>query len=148
MNPETSPGPRAAVRRPDPPPPRRTVRVLFSFVALILAPLSWWISIDDPLLRASGMTAWMLFSAALYLSLSAAWVDRRPWVRLVALGQLGALGLGLWMFFGLSRLPDSSLSGLERAPDFVLPDQEGRSVRLAEELTRGPVLLVFTRGHW
>ena len=34
------------------------------------------------------------------------------------------------------------------AADFILPDVEGRSVRLYTELERGPVVLVFYRGGW
>ncbi|MDR3456254.1 MAG: peroxiredoxin-like family protein [Verrucomicrobiae bacterium] len=34
------------------------------------------------------------------------------------------------------------------APDFILPDVEGRSVRLYSELAQGPVVLVFYRGGW
>ena len=34
------------------------------------------------------------------------------------------------------------------APDFILPNVDGRSVRLYTELDRGPVVLVFYRGGW
>ena len=34
------------------------------------------------------------------------------------------------------------------APDFILPDVDGRSVRLYSELEQGPVVLVFYRGGW
>jgi peroxiredoxin len=34
------------------------------------------------------------------------------------------------------------------APDFILPDVDGRSVRLYSELEGGPVTLVFYRGGW
>lgn len=133
-------------RLPVRPAPRRTVRVVFSLVALVLAPFSWWWSIDDPALRASGLTAWMMLASALFLSLSAAWSDRRPWVVGVAVLELGLLGLALWAFFVGARLPGREPP--QRAPDFTLPDQEGRPVTLARELERGPVLLVFYRGHW
>lgn len=36
----------------------------------------------------------------------------------------------------------------ERAPDFVLPDANGRPVSLQERLAGGPVVLVFYRGEW
>jgi peroxiredoxin len=36
----------------------------------------------------------------------------------------------------------------DRAPDFMLPDQLGRHVSLAGELTQGPVVLIFYRGEW
>lgn len=36
----------------------------------------------------------------------------------------------------------------EAAPDFTLPDQDGRPVRLATLLRQGPVVLNFYRGGW
>jgi peroxiredoxin len=36
----------------------------------------------------------------------------------------------------------------EPMPDFVLPDEGGRLVRLADLLEKGPVVLSFNRGHW
>jgi peroxiredoxin len=38
--------------------------------------------------------------------------------------------------------------GVEQAIDFELPDHQGKSWRLAENLARGPVLLVLYRGDW
>ena len=37
---------------------------------------------------------------------------------------------------------------MDRAIDFELPDQEGKSWHLADYLAGGPVLLVFYRGDW
>jgi hypothetical protein len=34
------------------------------------------------------------------------------------------------------------------APDFMLPDSEGKPASLAEYRGRKPVVLVFYRGHW
>jgi len=47
-------------------------------------------------------------------------------------------------------------SGIERralkpgavAPDFMLPDAQGRGARLQSLLRQGPVVLVFYRGSW
>ena len=36
----------------------------------------------------------------------------------------------------------------DTAPDFILPNVDGRSVRLYSELEEGPVVLVFYRGGW
>jgi peroxiredoxin len=33
-------------------------------------------------------------------------------------------------------------------PPFVLPDESGRLVKLADLLVRGPVVITFHRGHW
>jgi peroxiredoxin len=37
---------------------------------------------------------------------------------------------------------------VDEATDFELPDQDGKPWRLADQLTRGPVVLVFYRGDW
>ena len=36
----------------------------------------------------------------------------------------------------------------ERMPGFVLPDENGRTVRLGELLQEGPLVITFLRGHW
>lgn len=36
----------------------------------------------------------------------------------------------------------------EAMPEFILPDQDGKLVRLGELLERGPVVVSFNRGHW
>ena len=134
--------------RPAARPQPRTLRALLSLVALVLAPFSWFWTIDRPFLRANGFTAWILLACAMVLALSAARRDRRRWVRAVAGVQVVALGFSLWAFFGFSRLPETRAAALERAPDFTLPDQDGHPVTLSTELAKGPVLLVFFRGHW
>jgi hypothetical protein len=52
---------------------------------------------------------------------------------------------------GVDYARRSGAAGLrigERAPDFVLPNQRGETVRLPERLSRGPVVLTFYRGVW
>jgi hypothetical protein len=52
---------------------------------------------------------------------------------------------------GIDYTRESGAAGLrigERAPDFTLPNQRGETVRLAERLSRGPVVLSFYRGVW
>ena len=41
-----------------------------------------------------------------------------------------------------------SLAEGDRAPDFALPDQHGRIVRLADRLAMGPLVILFIRGGW
>jgi peroxiredoxin len=36
----------------------------------------------------------------------------------------------------------------DTAPDFTLPDFQGRHVSLSEKLSSGPVVLGFFRGTW
>jgi hypothetical protein len=47
-----------------------------------------------------------------------------------------------------SGLADRALKVGDRVPDFTLPDEDGRPVRLAGLLARGPVVLSFYRGRW
>jgi hypothetical protein len=52
---------------------------------------------------------------------------------------------------GRESIRDSGAAGLsegERAPDFTLPNQVGKEVRLADRLAAGPVVLSFYRGEW
>lgn len=59
------------------------------------------------------------------------------------------LGLFAWFFFGFATLPEArAAEALERASNFTLLDSTGASRELANELARGPVLLVFFRGSW
>jgi hypothetical protein len=67
---------------------------------------------------------------------------------------LGALNLGLAVFFVLLLFPFSTLPATpdappvgRAAPDFTLADQTGTAVQLAA-LHGKNVLLVFYRGHW
>lgn len=47
-----------------------------------------------------------------------------------------------------SGLAGKALQAGAKAPDFTLPDAEGRPVRLATLLAKGPVVLTFYRGGW
>lgn len=88
----------------------------------------------------------MMLASALFLALSAAWKDRRIWVRIVTGLELACAAFFVWAFFVFARLP--AVTPPRGAPDFTLPDQDGRPVTLSAELAKGPVLLVFFRGHW
>src|SRR5260221_5379695 len=53
----------------------------------------------------------------------------------------------------VQRLHDSDGGGSapqvgDAMPDFLLPDDNGRLVALGELLARGPVAVMFHRGHW
>jgi hypothetical protein len=83
-----------------------------------------------------------------------------------ALTLLGVLGIGFFcwgVFIEARHLPASAAAPRlgQKAPDFTLPDQDGRPVRLAELLSTpatapanpaavGPngALLIFYRGYW
>ena len=47
-----------------------------------------------------------------------------------------------------SGIVERALKAGQRAPDFALPDHEGRLVRLGQMLREGSVILTFYRGGW
>jgi peroxiredoxin len=47
-----------------------------------------------------------------------------------------------------AAMPSPGLKVGDVAPDFSLPDAEGRTVTLYHELAHGPIVLVFFRGAW
>jgi hypothetical protein len=50
--------------------------------------------------------------------------------------------------YGASRLAPAALGIGATAPDFDVPRAGGGTVSLARARTRGPVVIVFYRGHW
>jgi len=79
------------------------------------------------------------------------------------LAVLSVAGIGLFsygLFYVARQLPSASEAPRvgQKAPDFTLPDQNGKAMTLAELLTsapagtadakRGGALLIFYRGHW
>ncbi|MFH1110614.1 MAG: redoxin domain-containing protein [Planctomycetota bacterium] len=47
-----------------------------------------------------------------------------------------------------SGLTDRILGVGDHAPDFALPSSLGGTVRLADLLHKGPLVVAFYRGHW
>jgi len=100
--------------------------------------------------RSTGLPAFVLMGLGAGLGILAAKRDRRVWVRLIGVLNLGLLGLFAVGFFWLAALPlpADPAAALTTAPDFTLRDQRNRLVSLRDETAKGPVLLVFYRGHW
>jgi peroxiredoxin len=48
----------------------------------------------------------------------------------------------------LAGAADKALKAGDPAPDFELPDQNGKPVRSAELIARGPLVICFIRGRW
>ena len=79
---------------------------------------------------------------------------------LAALSVVGISFFSYGLFYVARQLPAATAAprGGQKAPDFSLPDQNGKAVTLAELLASGPtgaagakangVLLIFYRGHW
>jgi hypothetical protein len=121
---------------------------LLATLLCIAAPVAWSLALDVPWMRASGAPMWALLAAGVVLGVRAA-RDGRRLLRVLLGLDVGLLAACAWLFFGLSALPPGTTAeGLERAPDFTLPDDDGQPVTLVKELSHGPVLLVFYRGFW
>ena len=70
-----------------------------------------------------------------------------------ALGIVSVVVLGFFLsytFYLSAQLPASRGAPKvgEPAPDFTLPDQNGKPVKLSDSRSAGPLLLVFYRGYW
>jgi hypothetical protein len=127
---------------------RRLGLALFGLFLCLSGPIAWAQLLDQPWLRSSGAPAWALMAAGVLCGWLAARADRRWFVRGLAALDTLLLALFAWLFFGFAALPATPAEALPSAPDFTLPDHEGRPVTLSQRLGGGPILLVFYRGHW
>ena len=111
--------------------------------------LAYVLLLGVPWVRSTGAPTFVALTAALLLALSALRRERRART-LVPTLLTAALATGfVWLFFVVARLPASTtFEGLGRAPDVELVGAGGLPLRLTAETARGPLLLVFFRGHW
>ncbi len=49
---------------------------------------------------------------------------------------------------GLAQTPQTHLKVGDKAPDFALPNGDGKLVMLSEYTARTPVVVIFYRGFW
>ncbi len=129
---------------------RKAMGLALTGLLLSLAgPIAYMVLLDLPMFRRTGLPAWALLASGLGCAGVAAVRDTRLRVRLAA-GGAPLLAIAFVVgFFGLSALPEATtLTGLETAPEFTLPDHTNAPVSLRDARAAGPVLLVFYRGHW
>lgn len=122
---------------------------LLGLALLPISPVLWALTLDNSLLRRTGLMMWAAMALALLCAAVAAGSDSRKRTRFVA-------GLvGLWVLLSIpgylvfTRLPVPAESGtVANATDLVLADHLGRPTSLDELLQKTAILLVFYRGHW
>ncbi len=147
---------------------QRNLLPLAGLAVCVIAFLSYFLFFYRfPVTRDIPWANWLLFAAGLALAgIGVArpfrWPERyRGRVLGPVLGVLSLAVLGLFLFSTVSmsrQLPASANAPQvgEKAPDFTLPDIQGKPVRLYDLLgqqTRGGapgtwVLLIFYRGYW
>lgn len=118
-------------------------------LTMLGAPLYLWL-FDIPLIRSSGLPAFLLMGAGVGYSVWLARGEKRNWVRSIAGVNTTLLAVFMFVFFWLWALPRpaEAATALAVAPDFKLKDDRNRTLSLSDTLANGPVLLVFFRGHW
>jgi len=128
-----------------------TTWLAISGLALVLAgPISYALLLRVPWVRSTAAPNLALVAVGLALGLIAAVRARHGWPVWLAAGDVLLTLMFVGALFGLFRLPAPSQVPGEQAPapDFTLPDQDGQPVTLSSFRGKGPVLLVFYRGHW
>ena len=117
---------------------RRGPLALASLAVLGLAPMSWLWLVDQPFMRRTALSAWVLLALALVMGLAAARVDRRGWIRAIAVFQFAAVGLYTWAFFGYSALPTVDRGRYRSGRRFHLARPRGGARALGGRVDRGP----------
>ena len=125
---------------------------LLPFLSLLLVvagPFAYMASLENPLMRSTGLPAFALMAVGVVVGLVSAFSRPGRWPRVSAGLAMALTALFAFGFFVGMHIPDSpQFAAVDAAPDFTLPDQTGKPVSLRQELAKGPVLLVFYRGHW
>lgn len=118
-------------------------------ILTLAGPLVYMSFMKNPWVRSTGAPMFAIMALGAAGGLVVAVRSRKRWVGAIAGVNVLALGFMLFGFFYMSRLPaDPAFAALTTAPDFTLPDESGTPVSLSGELAKGPVHLVFYRGHW
>ena len=124
-------------------------RAIVATLLTLGGPIAYTLLLDNARMRASGAPAFGLMAAGAALGLGAMLYDKRWRIRLAGVFNIVLLSGFIYAFFWAAALPSSDAVSIGTpAPEFVLPDQHGSPVMLAEYREAGPVLLVFYRGHW
>jgi len=110
---------------------------------------AYMMTMNLPVLRSTGLLAWLFLAAGVAISLFVAVRRPRRLVRVLAGVNVALVPLWLYGFFVLAHLPAPAAPAVGAiAPAFTLPSTDGHDAALDTMLKQGPVLLVFYRGDW
>lgn len=123
---------------------------LMGLATTLVGGVSYWFLLNVPFIRNTALPNVALVVIGMGL---AVWgvIQKRGWMTITSLVLSLLVGGGLMAaLFVLMRLPapEQVATTIETIPDFTMPNQEGRGVGSADFRGRGPLLLVFYRGHW
>ena len=134
--------------RPTAPAPKLLAWLGLAFT--LLGGVSYFLLMSIPWIRSSALPNTVLVGVGLLLSLMA--IFKKPGLLTILTGVPSVLvGVGfLLSVFVLMKLPEAKpgLAVGAQPPALSLPNQDGKSVSLTDYRGKGPVLLVFYRGHW
>lgn len=123
---------------------------LLGSALVLVGGISYLIFMDVPWIRSTAIPNAALVLIGILLAGLA--VLKKPTRFTVPNAMLSMLfgGFFLVSVYGLTVLPQPAKEWNigEAAPDFLLTNQDGNTVRLSSFRGKGPVLLVFYRGHW
>ena len=119
-------------------------------VLVLVGGFAYLLFLDNPWIRSKAIPNTVLILAGLLLC---GWaVARKRSLLTVAAAVFSLLFGALFLIsvFLLTQLPKPAKTWDAGAtvPDFTLPNQDGETIQLSSFHGRGPVLLVFYRGHW
>lgn len=140
---DTPANPAVAARR------KSLLLAIVGLVLILAAPFALFLTMENEFIRRTMFTAWVFLAAGVVATVMALRASRRIPVLILSSLTLVLGALLVVSFTVFTKLPAATtINQLAMAPDFTLPDQEGKPVSLSDLRGRDRVLLVFYRGHW
>lgn len=123
---------------------------VYGMLVTAVGGVSYFLLTDIPFIRNTAAPNIVLVVVGMAM---AGWgvVRRRSKGTIISAGVSAFVGLGLiGSLTVLMKLPEAEAMARtsDTLPDFTLPNQDGVPVTLSSYKGKGPVLLVFYRGHW
>ncbi len=132
-----------------PQPKSSLVLGLVGLTLVVVGPFVYVLLLDVPIMRSTGLPAFLLMGLGVCLSAWAVLRDGRKKIKGMLAANVVLTLTFAYAMFGYAQLPSGrGIVVGQIAPSFALSDSQGRTVELLDQATRGPTLLVFYRGYW